>query len=317
MNVRICDNQKEWNFLLKQNKKATFFQSWEWGEFKRSVGVVPLRLQMMHEGKSLAQVQGFVHALPLGIKYVYFPRFEIIRDLADSVENPHAVSSDTYGDVFFEYVKREGFVFSRVEAIGELRGKSQELRNAKNRQPEDTLILDISRSEEELLKAMHSKTRYNIRLAEKKGVEVRNEKNIDVFWKLNEETTGRDGFSSHGKAYYEKMLALDMVHQLTAYYEDTPIASNLMIVFGDTCTYLHGTSSNMHRNVMAPYALQWAGIKLGKESGCTRYDFWGIAPAPGKDGKQQTSTSHGLEWQADHRFTGVTRFKAGFGGMRE
>jgi peptidoglycan pentaglycine glycine transferase (the first glycine) len=317
MDIQRVDNRENWDFLLKQNKKAGFFQSWQWGEFQASVGNEPLRLQMHHDGAALAQVQGFVHRLPLGMQYVYFPRFEIVRDGEDAAVNPHQISKQTYGDVFFEYIRRNKYLWSRVEPVKHLEVAGQRVRPTKNRQPQDTLIVDISKSKDDLLQAMHSKTRYNIRLAEKKGVEVRSEKNIDVFWQLNTETTQRDGFSSHGKAYYTKMLALDMVHQLTAYYEGIPIASNILIVFGNTCTYLHGASSNQHRNVMAPYALQWHGMELGKSLGASRYDFWGIAPAPEKHKSGPTSTSHGLSWQADHRFTGVTRFKAGFGGVRE
>jgi len=156
---------------------------------------------------------------------------------------------------------------------------------------------------------MHSKTRYNIRLAEKKGVEIREGKNIEWFWKLNEQTTKRDGFKSHGKVYYEKMLEMPISHQLTAFFDGRPIASHIYIAWNGRCTYLHGASSNEYRNVMAPYLLQWESIKFAKKFGNTEYDFWGVA-APKEHGK----TFHIYSWDEQDSLSNVTRYKAGFGG---
>ena len=161
---------------------------------------------------------------------------------------------------------------------------------------------------------MHSKTRYNIKLSERKGVKIKQEKNIDIFWELNKETTNRDGFKSHDKKYYEKMLGSNIIHQFTAYMDDAPIASNICVGFRDTFTYLHGTSGNCHRSLMAPYLLQSKQIEYAKENNFTKYDFWGIAPK--NEGKLQT-IFHDLSWDLDNKWTGITRFKAGFGGERK
>jgi lipid II:glycine glycyltransferase (peptidoglycan interpeptide bridge formation enzyme) len=110
------------------------------------------------------------------------------------------------------------------------------------------------------------------------------------------------------------MIGMDACHQLVAYYEDVPIASNLLVAYGGRLTYLHGASSNAHRNAMAPYLLQWEGLRLAQELDCRTYDFWGIAPPASEDGAEKTTCFHRLCWRVDDPWTGITRFKAGFGG---
>ncbi|PIR03275.1 MAG: hypothetical protein COV60_01225 [Candidatus Magasanikbacteria bacterium CG11_big_fil_rev_8_21_14_0_20_43_7] len=268
---------------------SEFLQSWEWGEFQATVGNRPIRVSV-----GGLMIQGFVHSLPLGMAYVYWPRISIIeyRMLGKNISN------------FLE----KKLVFFRIESI-ERPDIPHSIFYIQNRQPQHTLILDLAKSEDELLADMHSKTRYNIRLAEKKGVEIREEKNREWFWKLNEETTQRDGFKSHGKVYYETMLELPIVHQLTAFFEDKPIASQIYIGWNGRCTYLHGASSNEYRNLMAPYLLQWESIKIAKKFGNTEYDLWGVA-APKEHGKR----FHNYSWDETDKLSTVTRYKAGFGG---
>jgi len=152
---------------------------------------------------------------------------------------------------------------------------------------------------------MHQKTRYNIRLAEKKGVIVKkinnNKKAIDVFWKLIEKTSQRDGFTPHSKKYYAQMLELENFNLWTAEYQNNILVANIVVNFGDTITYLHGASSNKDRNVMAPHLLQWEQIKWAKERGFKIYDFWGIAKEDSQNDK----------------WLGFTRFKKGFGGQEK
>ena len=291
MEIKICQNRAEWeerqNNTSASSAPAEFLQSWKWGEFQKSVG----RKVMQLIGDDW-QAQGFEHQLPGLGKYLYVPRFQI---------------SDFGSQNFIEYLKDKNYIFLRLEPLAKLSSSSYLLSQVKNRQPQQTLILDLTRSEEELLRRMHAKTRYNIGLAERKGVVIKQEKNIDIFWELNKKTTERDEFKSHEKKYYEKMLELDGVYQLTAYFENKPcdsaqgkpIAASIMIIFNNTATYLHGASANEFRNVMATYLLQWEGIKLGKRLNCDYYDFWGVAP---------------LLKTENEPWAGMTRFKVGFGG---
>ncbi len=266
---------------------TSFLQSKAWGEFQTAVG---------HRTIQFATGQGFEHRLGLGMKYLYCPRVQ-----------PQAFNIQSLGEL-----KKQGFLFVRVEPIAELSAMSYELSATPNRQPQHTLFIDLSKSEVVLLDVMHPKTRYNIHLAERHGVLVKEEKNADIFWRLHEETAQRDAFRGHPRVYYEKMLDLPIVKQLTAYHGYTPIASHLLVIYEGASTYLHGASANHLRNLMAPYLLQWEGMKLGKREGCARYDFWGVAPPT-----QTGATFHGYTWDSTHPWSGVTRFKAGFGGLSQ
>ncbi|HYE59976.1 MAG TPA: peptidoglycan bridge formation glycyltransferase FemA/FemB family protein [Candidatus Kapabacteria bacterium] len=291
MLVIPCERKEAW----QEGETGSFLQSFAWGEFQRSVGKEPLRLQLSEGDIIYAQLQGFWHTLP-GIRYVYVPRISFAHD--------------TYRTAFLAYIQKQHATFARLEPIESLIGQKKGYAT-QNRQPRRTLVVDLAQPNDTLLAGMHAKTRYNIRLAEKKGVVIREEKNSDLFWQLNAKTTERDQFRSHDKMYYDHMLAMDMAHQLTAYVGKTPVASIILIAYGHTMTYLHGASGNVARNIMAPYLLQWAGMQLGKTMGCTQYDLWGIAP---KGSGKPEAAFHTLRWEENHQWSGITRFKAGFGG---
>lgn len=312
MEIIICDNKNEWQSQEKNTStgsaQAEFLQSWDWGEFQQSVGHRVLRLQLVEDGEVVGQVQGMVHNLGAGIKYLYIPRI--------SLGTNTKINDRVIDDIFkalIGFLKKDNYVFVRIEPLVNLSSAAYHLPFVSNRQPAQTLILDISKPEMELLAGMHPKTRYNISLAQRKGVIIKKEKDIDTFWKINKETIKRDNFKSHYREYYKKMLGQDFCYQLIAYYQGQALASNILINHGNTVVYLHGSSSNEGRNLMAPYLLQWEGIKLAKKSGRKFYDFWGVAPGV-REGGGKMSCFHNYCWEADHKWTGVTRFKAGFGG---
>ena len=160
---------------------------------------------------------------------------------------------------------------------------------------------------------MHSKTRYNIRLAGRKGVEVKQEKNLEVFWRLYEVTTKRNFFKIHPKSFCEKLLKQNFSYQLSAYYGGMPLASSILIKHLDTLYYFFGASGDKQRNVMAPYLMHWEIIKLAKKLGCKYYDFWGMSKPLQKEAKNAICF-HNICWDSTHPVSSVTRFKAGFGG---
>jgi len=308
--LKIAEDKKDiWNGFILANSPESFLQSFEWGGFQKAVGRKVFRYAVLERGKILAVSSAVEHKLPLGLKYWYLPRGPIIAG-AEGAEQSAVL------DFFLKYLKieakAEGAIFVRMDPAAE---KSEreiwdklDLKNvAGSVQPKDTLVLDLEKSEEELLSEMKPKTRYNIRLAEKKSVEVfwkgLDENNFEEFWKLIGETSARDGIVSHNKDYYRKMLETlgergDLKCRLYfAKYEDLYIAANIVLLFGDYAVYLHGASSNSFRNLMAPYLLQWRQIRDAKSAAAATYDFWGI-----------TVEGENPKW------AGITRFKKGFGG---
>lgn len=175
-------------------------------------------------------------------------------------------------------------------------------------QPSATMLLNLKFSLEELLANMKQKTRYNIKLASKKGVVIRNEVSIDEFYTLYRITSFRNKISIHQRAYYQKVydeLIVSNKHEIHIYgaeYEQQLIATIIVVYYSyqnkKEAIYLYGASSDIHRNLMPAYALQWHAIKEAKKQHCSSYDMFGIPPYADET----------------HRMYGVYKFKIGFGG---
>lgn len=299
MDFTLFDGQsKDWDNWLLEHKNEEFLQSYAWGEFQSLEGRPVIRIFGMNHDTIEYQAQGFVHPLPFGLKYIYFPHNLPFREEMDS---------------FLDFLKKQGFVFARFEPIENFESKKYKKKPTHHRQYQYTSIIDLSLKDEELSKTFHEKTRYNIRLAAKKGVIIKNEKNPEVFWPLIKETYERDKIKSHSEKYYHDFIALQGCTQMTAYFGDTPLASVLLYTFGKTSVYVHGASSNSHRNLMAPYLLQWEALRYARTQGGLYYDLGGVA-------KPVTSDSPCAEsfftstWDKNDKLSGVTRFKAGFNG---
>jgi lipid II:glycine glycyltransferase (peptidoglycan interpeptide bridge formation enzyme) len=299
-------NKSKWDAFIMQNSPESFLQSGEWGEFQAQTGRQVRHYAVKEGTKLLAVVQAIEHCLPLGFKYWYLPRGPVL-----GVEDSPEILTYLLAQMKLA-ARAEGAVFVRLDpALSKdkadllIRSGCRHLTGSV--QPKDTLVLELTKSEEELLAEMKQKTRYNLRLAEKKGVAVTaiayTEENFEKFWQLTTVTTARDGIVSHEKEYYHQLLAtLSSGRGLqcllySAAFEGETIAANLVLFFGPYSVYLHGASSDAQRNLMAPYLLQWRQLQDAKARGCTTYDFWGI--------------TLGAE---NPRWAGITRFKTGFGG---
>ncbi len=182
-------------------------------------------------------------------------------------------------------------------------------------QPLRTIVVRCDKDDEALLAAMKQKTRYNVRLAAKRGVTVRQGSAADLpaFWSLLQTTATRDAFGVHTLDYYADLLRFfpppDQGAFLCAEFGGAVVAAAILLRGGPTAIYLAGASSDAHREHMPTYALQYAALRWARDAGCTRYDLWGIPPTdmpPDAARGEQRNVRDGL-W-------GVYRFKQGFGG---
>ena len=171
-------------------------------------------------------------------------------------------------------------------------------------QPRYVFRLNVKdKTEEELLKSFHEKTRYNIRLAGRKGVTIRdgNREDLKDFYKIMQETGNRDNFLIRPLEYFEKMydcMGKDYLRVIMADYNGKPISGAIAIYYGNKVWYLYGASSNQNRNVMPNYLVQWEMIKWALEKKCDIYDFRGVS-------------GHVDE---HHPQYGIYKFKKGFNG---
>jgi lipid II:glycine glycyltransferase (peptidoglycan interpeptide bridge formation enzyme) len=297
--INITD-KKQLNDFVGSQPHTQFLQSWQWGEFQREVSGFVWRIGVEDNGKLIASAKLVKKQLPMGKSYFYCGRGPIgITNYELRITNYELRITNYLFEEIEKIAKKEGVMFLRFEPINEsiIHNSQFIIQKTIDVQPSKTLILDLSQSEDELLKNMHQKTRYNIRLAEKKGVKIveAGADRFEKFWQLLVSTGDRDDFNLHGRDYYRAMLKLEnnFVKLFFAEYQGQPLAGSLIVFFGDTATYIHGGSSNESREIMAPYGLQWQTIKLAKQAGLKYYDF------------------HGID---ETKWPGVTRFKMGFGG---
>ena len=285
--VEITD-KKIWNDFVGAQKQSQFAQSFEWADFQ-SVRVGKIwRLAVEDNGVILAVVKFVKKPLLFGRSYLYCDRGPIFLNNEWQVEAGHLLVAEIR-----KIASQENAVFLRFDPVFDLDVQKAGLIKTIDVQPKKTAILDLSKTEEELLAAMHQKTRYNIRLAQKKGVTITQvgKEKFEEFWQLMEETRERDDFNLHGKKYYHDMIDVDFVKLYFAEYQDKVIAASITSMYGDMVTYIHGGSSNTSREVMAPFLLQWTAICDAKRAGYKYYDFYGVD---------------------ENKWPGVTRFKMGF-----
>jgi len=302
------EQQPAWDQLIKA-AGGHILQSWAWGELKARFG---WRVQRFAVDGACAQV--LYRRLPAGLgTLAYLPKGPL-------VDYDNLSSFPALLDSIRPAVQQQGALCLKIEPDQEDASSLAERLQAHGFrpspqaiQPRRTLLVDLDAKPEVLLERMKQKTRYNIRLAERKGVTVRHgdEADLPAFYHLMAVTAQRDGFGIHTQAYYETAHRLFVPAGqgclLLAEYEGRLLAGLAAFAFGDVACYMYGASSDEHRELMPTYLLQWEAMLWAKVQGCHVYDLWGV---PDED---EGTLEAGFTQRSDGLW-GVYRFKRGFGG---
>ncbi|HHY42713.1 MAG TPA: aminoacyltransferase [Thermoanaerobacterales bacterium] len=315
MEIKIINQEDKdlFNHFMAWGPKGHVLQSYEWGEVKRHTGWEPIRLLVIDKDKPIAGISILKRRLPIpGFnKCIFYAPRGPVADYTDK---------DTLKFLFSkvkELAKRHGAILLKIDpdikapnetVVKNLRSLGftplDSGKNFEGVQPKFVFRLDISKPLEDIMAAFHHKTRYNIRLASRKGVTVKvgNREDLKPFYEILEETCIRDKFLVRGFDYFEtlwdELVEKGLARLFMAEYNGRYVAGTLAFIFGDKAWYIYGASSNQDRNVMPNYALQWEMIKWAKENNCTMYDFRGVSG----------------DLSPDNPLYGLYRFKKGFSG---
>ncbi len=307
--MRQVEGDHAWARLLETVPGAHLLQTSDWGEFKSHYGWTPERWAWFgRDGKPRAAAQVLRRWWPATRRgprgsILYCPRGPaidwsdealtrgVLQDLANLSAGPSTVMIKLEPDV------------AASDRVERLLTESGWRRSSQSVQFGSTMLLDLRQTDDELLAAMKPKTRYNIRLAAKRGVEVRqgSEQDFDRLYALYAETSVRDGFVIRPRDYYLRAwggsIASGPAQPFLAEVEGQAVAGLIVYRYGRQAWYLYGMSSSAHREWMPNHALQWAALRWARDAGCESYDFWG---AP------EVADPADPLW-------GLYRFKEGFG----
>ncbi len=274
----------------------SFLQTEEWLEFQKSIGRPTWRFDNEKVVANIIQ-----HDLPFGMNYLYIPHGPEIH--LDKITGGLKNELEHFIAYIRKIAKEQKSIFIKIEplqdSVIELLYGAGLKKSSKEIQPHRSVIVDLEKSEDELLAEMHHKTRYNIKVAERHGLKLAVRKDLDTFWKLLEQTAKKDNFFTHPKEYYNKLCNMPglMAETVFVEHDGQSIAGAIWLAYGDTAYYLHGAMDRdpKYKPMMAPYFLQWELIKTAKNYGMKHYDFWGIDA---------------------QKYPGVTKFKLNWGGRQ-
>jgi len=301
----------EYNDVVSGQVYSHVFQAYEWGEIKGWSGWKPRRFIVEKDGRAAGAFQLLQRQLPRLNRSIFYVPCGPAADLSD----PDFVKA--FAAKLRELAKTGKAIFVKIDppvpdetadvkqalAGAGFKTAFEEAGGFEGIQPRCVMHLDLSGTVDDILARMTEKWRYNIRLAARKGVTVREGGvgDISAFYEILRVTGKRDGFLIRSEGYFKKMYEafapLDMIRLYIADYAGKPISATIALAFGDKCWYVYGASGNENRNVMPNHALQWAMIQWAKERGCPTYDFRGVP----------------CDLSPEHPLHGLVRFKTGFG----
>jgi len=349
MKIAQIKDAKIWNQFVSAQAQSQFLQSWEWGEFQKTLGRGVERWAAIDEaGVWQAATQVFIYPVNFKIcrqNYWYLSRGPI----------GEKVASQKLLDFLTQRARAAGAMFFKCEPLENGILKSEELsagakcncgcrtaecqgvswQAVKSVQPRETWLLKLD-DEEKMLAAMHPKTRYNIRLAMRKQPVVKisdDQTIIDEFYEILKHTAQRETFGIYGRDYYRQLgkilagggengkdgAAGGVAHDganfkiYLGYAKNRPVGGILVMFFGDMATYLYGGFDEKYRAWMLPHLLQWHALSDARSMGCRYYDFWGVAPA--EDVAASVKNSAAQTKATIHPWAGLSRFKRSFGGF--
>jgi peptidoglycan pentaglycine glycine transferase (the first glycine) len=334
-------NSNSWNQIISNLPDPHFLQTYEWGQVKAKYGWQPIYLvwdengKMKEERNVLSSFIFPVQAACLVLKRTAFRRFSIFyAPKGPLMDWTNESLRKRVLDDLQSFTKRQGAIFLKLDpdvvlgrgvpaSVDEVTENSGQavMSDLKRRgwvessdqiQFRNTVMVDLSASEEDILMRMKQKTRYNVRLAEKKGVTVRvgTQEDLPALYKMYAETSVRDGFVIRDEEYYMTVWTLFMSEEssslvtrplslpLIAEVDGEPVAAIFLFMFAGRGYYVYGMSRNAHREKMPTYLLQWAAMRHAKEHGCLTYDLWGAPDV----------------FDESDSMWGVYRFKEGLGG---
>jgi len=318
--VTIPDHAR-WNQILRSLPGHHVLQSWEWGEFKQRYGWQAERLAFRAGDRIVAAAQVLGRqARPLPLSILYVPkgpvldyangslRMAVLRALVAHGRRRRAIFVKIDPDVVLgtgvpgtdeERAAPTGVAFCQDLTAAGWRFSQDQV------QFRNTVQLDLRQSQDELLAAMKQKTRYNIRLAARKGVMVRRgtRDDLGLLFRMYAETAERDGFIIRPLSYYRNawgsFIEAGLACPLIAEYQGEALGAVILFAFGERAWYMYGASRDAHRDKMPNQLLQWEAICWARDQGASIYDMWG---APN-------------EFVEQDPMYGVWRFKEGFGGQ--
>jgi lipid II:glycine glycyltransferase (peptidoglycan interpeptide bridge formation enzyme) len=313
----------QWDNYLASFPEAHILQTRAWGDLKTAFGWKSAYITAFEKDAFPGQLgaQILFRKLPLGLTIAYIGK--------GPVGSERALADPACMDIFWREVDRlchkQHAVFLKLEpdqfeteaGSGHKPGDMPLVpppgfrSSPQTIQPRRTLLVDIGGDEEQVLGRMKQKTRYNIRLAAKKGVLVHPSTDLDTFHRLMLVTGERDVFGVHSRDYYQR--AFELFHPggacivLLAEYQGEPLSALMAFARGKRAWYFYGASGNAHRDRMPTYLLQWEAMRWARVHGCTSYDLWGVP-----DFNESYLEAHFSE--RSQGLWGVYRFKRGFGG---
>ena len=309
----------EWEQWIEQFPDAHILQTSQWGQLKASFGWEPVRV-VVHAGDGVSLgAQILFRKLPFGLQMGYIAKGPVgpgpeellpASPLREALQREIDAVCRQRKAVFLKIEPDLWQADSREAERPEPPGKGFR-KTAHSIQPLRTILVDLSGPEDQLLARMKQKTRYNIRLAQKRCVLVQSSSNLEAFYGLMTTTGDRDAFGVHSRDYYQRAYELFHPHGkcelLMATYEEEPLAALMVFAQGDRAWYFYGASSDHHRELMPTYLLQWEAMRWARNLGCTQYDLWGVPDASEEALEAQFTERSDNLW-------GVYRFKRGFGG---